>query len=525
MKLSVMFRTTVAALSVCLAGITSAPADVSLPGFYGDHMVLQRDMPLHLRGRAEPGEKVTVEFSGHTASVTAEDDGTWTVTLPEMQACSEPQTLTVKGRNTIVLQDVLVGEVWLCSGQSNMEWPVSRCVNAEAEAASARYPLIRHIKFAHRPSSTPLDDIQASWQVCSPETVPGFTGVGYFMARTLHEELQIPVGLINSSWGGTRIEPWTPPVGFAAVPALKDLYRSILSRTPGTDEQQKRLSEYIQAVEQWLPKARSARDSRTAVQPSPPFPDDLKPLTHHQEPTTLYNGMIHAIVGYPIRGAIWYQGESNHREGMLYFEKMKALIGGWRTLWNQGDFPFYYVQIAPYQYGSEADDILPKLWEAQAAALTIPRTGMVVINDIATLNDIHPPNKQEVGRRLALLALHHDYGRADLVARSPELESVVAEGNSLRVTFRYTGGGLKTSDGAAPTHFEIAGDGDSDFHPASARIDGDSVVLRSPEVPRPAAFRFAWHKLAEPNLTGATGLPVGAVRGRCETEAAAPAGQ
>ena len=226
----------------------------------------------------------------------------------------------------------------------------------------------------------------------------------------------------------------------------------------------------------------------------------------------LYNGMIHALVGFPIRGAIWYQGESNHVEGMTYFEKKKALINGWRSLWQQGEFPFYYVQIAPYQYGSENPEILAEFWEAQAAVDSISNTGMVVINDIATLNDIHPPNKQDVGLRLANLALKHDYGMDEVIAHSPELDSLEPLDGKLKIAFKNTGGGLKTRDGQPPTHFEIIGKG-SDFQPASATIDGDTITLSSAKVKHPTAFRFAWHKLAEPNLVGGTGLPVGAVRG------------
>lgn len=227
----------------------------------------------------------------------------------------------------------------------------------------------------------------------------------------------------------------------------------------------------------------------------------------------LYNGMIHSLVGYPIRGAIWYQGESNHTEGMLYLEKKKALINGWRELWKQGDFPFYYVQIAPFQYGNEDPTILAKFWEAQAAVQQIPHTGMVVINDIATLQDIHPPNKQDVGYRLALLALKNDYGKQDLVANSPELDSLEVLSDRLKLKFKNTGGGLKTRDGKTPTHFEIIGVGSNGFQPATARIEGDTVILSAENVKSPVAFRFAWHMLAEPNLSGATGLPVGACRG------------
>ena len=237
----------------------------------------------------------------------------------------------------------------------------------------------------------------------------------------------------------------------------------------------------------------------------------------------LFNGMIHALVGYPIRGAIWYQGESNHNEGMLYFEKKKALIQGWRNLWKQdrwgqGAFPFYYVQIAPYQYGNEDPKILARFWEAQAAVEQIPNTAMVVINDIATLNDIHPPNKQDVGNRLALLALHNDYGRDDLVAFHPTMDAMETLDGELKIRFKNTGGALKTRDGRPPTHFEVIGPGSYGYQSAKATLQGDNVILTSDKVARPVAFRYAWHKLAEPNLTGSTGLPVGAFRGGKEPE-------
>jgi sialate O-acetylesterase len=340
-----------------------------------------------------------------------------------------------------------------------------------------------------------------------------FTACGYFMARHLQERLDVPIGLINSSWGGTRIEPWTPPIGFQQVPALNEIFKSVMGRTPGTDSHRKLLSDHLTALEAWVAKSKAAMQNNQAVEASPAFPDALKPFTSHQDPTMLYNGMIHAMVGYPIRGAIWYQGESNHGEGMLYVEKQRALVEGWRKVWNQGNFPFYYVQIAPFQYGEEDPEILARFWEAQSAAQVIPNSGMVVINDIATLADIHPPNKQDVGKRLALLALKHDYGFAETIAQSPEMDSIELLGDRLKIHFRNTGGGLKTRDGKSPSHFELIGPASRGYHPADAVIDGDAVILSSADVKQPVAFRYAWHKLAEPNLAGATDLPVGAFRG------------
>ncbi len=496
----------------------AATADVRLPGFFGDHMVMQRDAELRIWGWCDAGEEVSVTLNGKQASTKGRTDGTWKVTLPAMEANSKPLTLQVKGNNVIIINDVLIGEVWLCSGQSNMEWTVAASTNRDAEIAAADFPLIRHLKIAHRPSTVPLEDVAAPWTVCSPTVAGTYTAAGYFMAKKLHQELGVPIGLINSSWGGTKVEPWTPPVGFKEVPPLSDIYKSVLGRTPGTDQYQNAMRTFIKANEAWNQDAKSGLTTAQAIGPSPAFPDHLKPFTSHQDPTMLYNGMIHALVGYPIRGAIWYQGESNHTDGMLYFEKKKALINGWRTLWDQGEFPFYYVQIAPFQYGNEDGTILARFWEAQAAVQQLPNTGMVVINDIATLNDIHPPNKQDVGKRLAMLALKNDYGMKDVVANSPEVESIELAGNELLITFRNTGGGLKTRDGKSATHFEIIGPGTRTFVTANASVNGDTVTLSADGVTAPAAFRFGWDKLAEPNLTGGTGLPVATCRGGDEPD-------
>jgi sialate O-acetylesterase len=487
-------------------------ADVRLPGFFGDHMVLQQGTPVLVWGWADPGEQVSVSLAEHQASTAADATGKWSLRLPAMPASRQPLQLTVTASNTIRLNDILVGEVWLCSGQSNMEWSVRQCANAKAEIASASYPLIRHLKVRRDPSPVPKKDLQSEWEVCSPETAGDFTAAGYYTAVNLWKELQVPIGLVNSSWGGTRIEPWTSPLGFRNVAALQELYQTSMQRTPGNPLHRQLLSRYIDDVEQWLSQARSALEEENVPPPSPGFPAELRPLNGSGAPTALYNGMIHPLVGWPIRGVLWYQGEANRRDGMLYFEKKKALVQGWREIWGQGDFPFFIVQIAPFQYGQEDPGILPEFWEAQAATLQLPNTGMVVTNDIATLNDIHPPNKQDVGYRLALLALNQVYGRQELVARSPELEKLEVLSGKLKLTFRHTGGGLKTRDGEPPNCFEIVGKASLGYQPATATIQGDAVLLESPDVTNPSAFRFAWHKLAQPNLTGGTGLPVGAVR-------------
>jgi len=498
---------------VLMLRIDSVQADVRLPAIFSDHMVLQQQQKLRIWGWADAGENVTVTLASNAMSGKADASGRWQIELPAMAASKTPATISVKGKNTVEIKDVLIGEVWLCSGQSNMEWPVAACTNSNEEIAAANYPMIRHIKVPLVPSTTPLDDFKSNWQVCSPATAGGFTACGYFMARKLQKELDVPVGLVNSSWGGTLVEPWTPPVGFMRVEAMQKIYQSVIGRTPGTTPYQSRLNAYIKAIEDWTVKAKAAASSIESVAPSPAYPAELVPFTSHQDPSMLYNGMIHSLVGFPIRGAIWYQGESNHGEGMLYLEKKKALINGWRELWGQGDFPFYYVQIAPFQYGNEDPAILAKFWEAQAAVQAIPKTGMVVINDIATVSDIHPPNKQDVGLRLAQLALKNDYGKTDLIANSPEFSTLELLNERLKITFKNTGGGLKSRDGKPPSHFEVIGAGSGGFQPATATIDGDSVILTSSKVKAPVAFRFAWNMLAEPNLAGGTGLPVSAFRG------------
>ncbi len=499
--------------SVLMAILASnSIADVRVPAIFADHMVLQQQQKIRVWGWADVGESVNVSIGNNKQMAKADDAGRWRVELAPMPASKAAVTLSIQGKNRIEVKDVLVGEVWVCSGQSNMEWPVAACTNAQAEIAAANHPLIRHIKVPLVPSTTPLEDFKSEWQVCSPQTAGGFTACGYFMARKLMQELDIPIGLINASWGGTRVEPWVPPTGFQRVAALKGIYESVIGRTPGSEAYRDRLANHIKAVENWTAKAKAALDSKVNLEPSPAYPAELIPFSSNQDPTMLYNGMIHAFVGYAIRGAIWYQGESNHGEGMLYLEKKRGLIEGWRELWGQGEFPFYFVQIAPFKYGNEDPQILPKFWEAQAAVLSIPKTGMVVTNDIATINDIHPPNKQDVGLRLALLALRNDYGKRDLIASGPEFSRVELIGDRLKVHFKNTGGSLKTRDGKPPTHFEIIGVGSNGYQPAEAVIESDAVVLSSSKVGKPQALRFAWHMLAEPNLCGATGLPVGAFR-------------
>lgn len=494
----------------------SVLAELRLPGIFTDHMIVQRQAPIPVWGRANPDAEVVVQLGSDATkavSVKAGTNGRWEVSLPAQEANGEGLILTVTSSGeSLSVNDVLIGEVWLCSGQSNMEWPVSSSLNASDEIARADFPVIRQLKIEHLTASGPQSDVKGSWQICSPATAGGFTAAGYFMARELHRELGVPIGLLNISWGGTRIEPWTPVEGFAAVPALAAIHEQVSRTLPGNELYRTGLRAHRDEVAKWMELANVALDTGTAAPASPGFPPALAPLTAHTAPTTIFNAMMNPVVGYGMRGAIWYQGESNHVEGMLYLEKKKALVSGWRKLWGIGEFPFYYVQIAPYHYGQEDPAILARFWEAQAACLEIPKTGMVVTSDIGNVNDIHPANKQEVGRRLALLALKNTYGKSDLVATGPVFSGLGVKESSLRVRFDEVAGGLKSRDGKALSHFELIGE-TGEFVPAEAVIEGiDTVVLTASGIKTPAAMRFAWHKLAEPNLVNGAGLPSPAFR-------------
>lgn len=469
------------------SSLPTAQAELKLPSIISEGMVLQRDQQVPIWGWDTPGQAIQVSIQiiekkdepGKTSTrahsqlvaVRTNDEGQWMVKLAPLSAGTGYE-LAIKGSSEITFKDVAVGEVWLCSGQSNMEWTVNASDNPDEEKAAANYPHIRHIKIPHTPAKTAQENVPSDgWKAANPQTVGAFTAVGYFFGRELHKELDVPIGLIGSNWGGTRIEPWTPPVGFETTPALKNITDN-LSNFPAEK------------------------------------PDGG---INHQSPLALYNGMIAPLVPYGIRGAIWYQGESNRGEGMQYFEKKKALINGWRTLWNNPEMPFYFVQLAPFKYGGNNDFALPEIWEAQTASLSIPHTGMAVTVDIGNTADIHPRNKQDVGKRLALWALAKTYGREGLVYSGPLYKSMEVQNGKIIVHFDHVGDGLMTRDGEAPSHFEIAG-ANGEYVAAQAKIDGDTVVVWAEGVAAPKAVRYGWHQLAEPNLGNRNKLPASPFR-------------
>lgn len=495
----------------------SAMADVKLPKVFGSNMVLQQGMPVNVWGWAGPGESVKVSFGDASAETKATEKGEWKLSLPAQDASAKPAKLTVEGKNKIVFENVLVGEVWLCSGQSNMQMGVTVSDGAEKELASCENPNIRlfHVKTKFAP--IPQTDVDsAGWLLCNSENLAkaapwgGFSAAGYYFGKDLNKALNVPVGLIASNWGGTRIEPWTSPEGFAQVPSLNDIYKKVLTSDFRTSMHKERIDKLIDDMTVWIAAAQKARDSEAVVPPFPAFPAEFVPPAQGQQqtPCWLYNAMLHGLIPFQMRGAIWYQGESNHGEGKLYVDKTKALVASWRQLWGNPAMPYYLVQIAPYQYGSENPFTTAEFWEAQyEITKAIPNTGIVGTTDIANLKDIHPKNKAEVGRRLALQALAKTYGKKDIESDGPAFKSFSVEGSKVRVAFDNVPTGLKSNDGKPLDWFEIIDAEKGGFVAAKAEIDGKAVVLSAEGVDKPVAIRFAWSKLAEPNLVSSEGLP------------------
>lgn len=630
----------VAGWAVALCPI--AKADVRLPSLFGDNMVLQQRTQAPIWGWARAGERITItaDWPGaRPAQATAAADGRWKAEF-STPAAGGPYTVSIAGDTTIVLHNVLAGEVWVCSGQSNMEWTVQDCADGPAEAAAAKYPQVRLFQVPNTVSLHPRFDSGGSWAVCAPESAAGFSATAYYFGRELHRTLGVPIGLVQSDWGGTRIEAWMSERALRPFAEYQEEFNTIdIARDPARRaqleyEQAHGWWERVAAAEEMTPargwataslddaawkstdvpglwkedelaafdglayfrlrfevpadKAGAAatlalgpiddrddtylngtrvggmrEDGRwnTPRQYEVPAgvivagsnllavrvydtggpggifgaPEELKltfedglalplagrwryqvGLSAAQLPprrpalasnpnivTVLYNGMIAPLVPFALRGVIWYQGESNRSNAAQYATLLSTMIRQWREDWGRGDFPFYYVQIAPFDYGGDVGQSA-LLREAQARALSLPNTGMAVTMDIGDPTNIHPANKQDVGRRLALWALAKDYGRP-IVFSGPRFASMQIEGAAVRIRFDFADGGLAARGGAL-THFEVAG-ADRHFLPAEAEIDGDTVVVRSSAVIQPVAVRYGWCNACEPNLFNGAGLP------------------
>jgi len=620
-------------------------ADVSLPNFFGDNMVLQRDKPIPVWGRASPKEKITVQFDHQTKTTQADKSGKWMVKLDNENA-GGPYLLTIKGKNTVTFNNVMVGEVWICSGQSNMEMPIEgwgKINNYEKEVAAANYPMIRHIKVPNTVSSTPQDNIpKADWKVCSPETAGDFTAAGYFFARELYNKLKIPVGLINTSWGGTMVETWTSRQALENSDEFKEMIATMpqlnldsmakikkeesLKRIealqgsmdnidatnwnePTTNDNawpQMQLPNFWETQQLgdmdgivWFRKTinLSAEDAGKAAtlelamiddndvtyvngtkvgstaaynakRNYPVEPGILKEgknviavrvddtggyggiygdsadmkltignhaiplygawhfkvekitggsasIGPNSYPTLLFNAMLNPLIPYAFRGVIWYQGETNAGRAYQYRKAFPLMITDWRKRWNDGNFPFYFVQLASFNAAngnSNNGSTWAELREAQAKTLSLPNTGMAVITDIGDSSNIHPKDKQDVGKRLAAIALHNVYGE-DIVYNGPVYTSMKTEGNKANISFTDIGSGLIAHDRYGYIKgFEVAG-ADKKFHYAKAYISGNTVVVYNDSVNAPVAVRYGWaDNNLEDNLFNKEGFPAGPFR-------------
>jgi sialate O-acetylesterase len=499
-------------LILALGGLfaTALQAAVSLPAILSDGMVLQRDSPIRIWGKAEPGEPVSVAFRTSRQSAVADKSGRWQVFLPP-QTAGGPDELKVSGRNELVLKDILVGELWVASGQSNMEWHVKLSRDPQKEIAAAHHPQIRLFHVPHRIIETPQDDVNAKWLPCTPENIPNFSAVAYYFGRHLQRDLKVPVGLIEAARGGTPAEAWMRSEDLHSVPELQYY---IHRWTRYVAEYPEASRKYAADLSRW-----EAAGKDPATRPRAP----QGPGSAHA-PSVLYNGMIAPVTPMTIRGVIWYQGETNasRSEGYLYRTLFPALIEGWRAQWGQGRLPFLFVQLANYEgMGTEAGTHWAEVREAQLlTANRLRDTAMAVTTDVGDAVNIHPKNKQSVGDRLALAARSMVYGEA-VTSSGPVYRRVTSEPQALRVWFDSLGGGLSSRDRAPLVGFFIAGT-DRVFMNANAKIDGQSVVVTHPAVPAPVAVRYAWGNNVPATLMNVEGLPASPFRSDDWREAKMP---
>lgn len=497
----------VCAACALLAG--NASADVRLPAIISDNMVLQGDTQVTLWGWADPNEEITITRSWRqsTVAVQADEKGKWAVQIdaPEIGG---PYEITFKGKNSLTVKNILAGEVWLCSGQSNMEMAVRSAANAEQEAAAANDPQIRLFTVEKKIADKPQTDCRGRWVACSPESVPNFSAAGYYFGRELHKELKLPVGLIHSSWGGTAAEAWTSPAALQENPNLEPIltrYKEALAAYPQAK------AKYEEDLAKWKDAAKQAKEEGKE-RPRMPFAP-MGP-ENPNSPCGLYNAMIAPLVPYTIRGAIWYQGESNAGRAYQYRDLFPTMIRSWWNAWKDGqpDFAFLFVQLANFMDAKEqpGDSTWAELREAQTMTLEMPNTGMAVIIDIGDAKDIHPKNKQDVGKRLALWALANTYGK-NLVYSGPLYTSMAKKGNQIVLSFNHVGGGLVAKGQEGLKGFSIAG-ADHKFVWADAKIEGDKVVVSSEQVPDPIAVRYAWADNPVCNLYNKAGLPASPFR-------------
>ncbi|MBI9018132.1 MAG: 9-O-acetylesterase [Phycisphaerae bacterium] len=476
-------------LTLCLwTSIAMAGQNLKLASLFASDMVLQQQTQAAIWGWAKPNETITIvtSWDNKVVKTGSDTDGKWKTTVKTPDA-GGPYTVVVKSSDeTITLENVLIGEVWICSGQSNMQWRMKQLASQgtnmyQADIDKANYPNIRYCLVRQRIALEPQEECELAWSICKPGNVPEFSAVAFFFGMKLHSELNVPIGLISTNWGGTPAQAWTS--GTTLEREFPE-YKATMGKYPEIIKQGKTI------FHNWQKEAKGLG------------------INHHS-PSGLYNGMIEPLVPFAIRGAIWYQGESNRADPMQYRRLFPAMIKDWRNKWSIGDFPFYYVQIAPFWY-NDTPPSTAYLREAQMMTLALPNTGMAVTMDIGNEKNIHPLKKKPVGNRLALWALAKDYGK-DIVFSGPIYQKYKVEGNKIRLQFDYVGNGLESGDSKELTHFTIAGE-DKVFVQAKAVIDGETIVVSSDKVAKPVAVRFAWGHADMPNLTNKDGLPASSFR-------------
>lgn len=478
------------AAAVVLASFaTSAHADVKLPNIFTDHMVLQQKQKNKVWGKADAGEAVAVTIDSQTHQTTAGADGAWHVMLDPLPV-GGPYELTIKGKNEVKIVDVLVGEVWICSGQSNMQWSVNAAYDPDLERLAAKYPKLRMVNVPQVGTQEAQWNFNGKWQVCTPETVGNFSAVGYFFGRQLHLTLDVPVGLINNAWGGSAAEAWVPRDVLAADPQ----YAPLLDRWSMMEKTYDELSKKSDLTEDQKKQLQGLRGQ----------------MGGNHRPGNIYNGVLYSHIGYGIRGSIWYQGESNAGRAYQYRELFPLMISHWRKVWGQGDFPFYYVQLADFlaERPEPGDSSWAELREAQTMTMSkLPNVGEAVIIDIGEGKDIHPKNKVDVGRRLARWALAKDYG-IQIPHRSPQYKSMEKKDGKIVLTFAHVDGGWRPFDVNEPRGFAIAGE-DKKFVWASAKILPDGrVEVWSDKVADPVSVRYAWADNPVCNMFSGANLPL-----------------
>ena len=494
-------------LAVCLflcVSLQSLFADVSVPNIFSDKMVLQQNMKNKVWGWAKAGEQVKVSFAGKDYSTKADDKGNWSLHLDGMKY-GGPYELQIQASNTLTFKDVLVGEVWVCSGQSNMGWTVSNSYDYDVESMMAKFKNIRLLKIPLVGTQEPQKNFKGNWMDCTPENILHFTAVGYYFGRTIHMATDVPVGLIMDAWGGSACEAWINRDLLNADSKYKDLMDR-WRETEKTFKEDVMKAKYEKQLEVWKEKVKKAKAEN---KPMPRRPRYRNPLTGQHRPANLYNGMIKPIIGYGIRGAIWYQGESNAGRAYQYRDLFPLMIKSWRDEWGIGDFPFYWVQLADFknELPEPADSTWAELREAQTMTMDkLPNTGEAVIIDIGEGKDIHPRNKKDVGLRLARWALAKQHGK-QIVHQSPRFKSMEIKGNKAILTFDYIGGGLNTFDVREAIGFTVAGE-DKKFVNAKARILGKDKIEVSADGVTPVSVRYAWADNPICNVFNMEGLPL-----------------